>query len=128
MKHTTFLITIAIVALAMMGSVFAQPPGKGGPRKSLASQSDFEALKPGDQLVLVCKTSDSIQIIEVKDEKQALQLCKDGEMVHCPECKKSYKVKQGGHPAGKGGAGISREVVIVNEKGEPCMFYAKLSN
>lgn len=128
MKNITSLFTILTVAIAMAGTAFALPPGKGGPRTALTSQADFEALKPGDQLVLVCKTSDSIQIIEVKDEAHALQLCKDGEMVHCPECKKSYKVKRGGHPAGKGPQGTSREVVIVNEDGEPCMFYAKLSS
>ncbi len=127
MKTATYVLT-ALLAVFIIGSTaMAQPPGKGGPRKALATQADFEALKSGDQLVLVCKTSDSIQIIDVKDEKHALQLCKDGEMVHCPECKKEYKVRRGGHPAGKGGHGVKREVVIVNEAGEPCMFYARLN-
>jgi peroxiredoxin len=120
------LFTASIVMALMAASALALPPGKGGPRKALATQADFEALKAGDQLVLVCKTSDSIQIIDIKDEKHALQLCKDGEMVHCPECKKEYKVRRGGHPAGKGGQGVKRDVVIVNEDGEVCMFYAKL--
>lgn len=127
MKNVKSLFTIVVLAVAVAGTAFALPPGKGGPSKSLTSKADFEALKSGDKLVLVCKASDSMQIIEVKDQAHALQLCKDGEMVHCPECKKDYKVKHGGHPAGKGASRTSREVVIVNDAGEPCMFYAKLS-
>lgn len=126
MKHISSLITVTLLTLAMAGSALALPPGKGGPQESLSKKADFEALKAGDQLVLVCKSSDSIQIVEVKDEQHALQLCKDGEMVHCPICKKSYKVKQGGHPAGKGGPQGVPEIVIVNDAGEPCMFYARL--
>lgn len=120
------LFTASLVMAALATTAFALPPGKGGPQKALTSQADFEALKPGEQLVLVCKNSDSIQVIEVKDEKHALQLCKDGEMLHCPECKKDYKVSRGGHPAGKGAPGSTSEVVIVGEDGKPCMFYAKL--
>lgn len=122
----TILTTLAIAALS--SAAFAQTADKGDSRKALTSQADFEALKANDQLVLVCKTSDSIQIIDIKDEKHALQLCKDGEMAHCSECKASYKVRRIGHPARKGAAGFKQEIVIVNENGEPCMFYAKLSN
>jgi len=118
------LFTASLVMAALATTAFALPPGKGGPQKALTSQADFEALKPGEQLVLVCKASDSIQIVDVKDEKHALQMCKDGEMVHCPMCKKEYKVRSVGNPA-KGQTTV-REVTIVNEKGEPCMFYARL--
>ena len=127
MKNVKSLFTIVALAVAVSGTAFALPPGKGTPGKSLTSKADFEALKSGDQLALVCKVSNSVQVIDIKDQAHALQLCKDGEMVHCPECKKDYKVKHGGHPAGKGGAHTSSEVVIVNDAGEPCMFYAKLS-
>lgn len=125
MKHLKSLITVAVLTLAVAGSAFALPPGKGGSQPALKSKADFEALKPGDQLVLVCKTSDSVQIIEVKDEKHALQLCKDGEMVHCPECKKSYKTTYVGAPH-KGQQTVVRKLQIVNKQGEPCMFYARL--
>lgn len=120
------LFTASLVMAVLASSAFALPPGKGGPQKALTTPADFEALKPGDQLVLVCKTSDSIQIIDVKDEKHALRLCKEGTMVHCPECKKDYKVSRGGHPGGKGSGAAKSEVVIVDESGKPCMFYAKL--
>lgn len=93
------LFTVSLVMAVMAASAFALPPGKGGVQNALTNQADFKALKPGEQLVLVCKTSDSIQIIDVKDEKHALQLCKDGEMVHCPKCKKEYKVSRRGNPA-----------------------------
>lgn len=125
MKTLKSLFTTSLLMAVMAASALALPPGKGGPpSEALTKKADFEALKPGEQLVLVCKASDSIQIVDVKDEKHALQMCKDGEMVHCPMCKKEYKVRSVGNPA-KGQTTVS-EVTIVNEKGEPCMFYARL--
>lgn len=117
-------VTAAIAAVALSATAFALPPGKGGLSSSLTKESDFEALKPGDKVALVCKTSDSVMIIDIADEAQALALCKEGAMVHCPACKKDYKVTRG-NPTGKG-APNRREVVIVNDEGEPCMFYAKI--
>jgi hypothetical protein len=125
MKHLKSLITIAILTLAVAGSALALPPGKGGSQPALKSKAEFEALQPGDQLVLVCKTSDSVQIVNIKDQKHALQLCKEGKMVHCPECKKSYKTTYVGSP-NKGQQTVVRRLQIVNEKGQPCMFYARL--
>lgn len=126
MKTLKTLLTTTLAIAALSSAAFALPPGKGGlAHPSLKKDADFEALKAGDKVALVCKTSDSVTIIEIKDQKQALEMCKDGTMVHCPDCKKEYKVTRG-NPTGKG-APDRREVVVVNEDGEPCMFFAKLS-
>jgi hypothetical protein len=53
------------------------------------------------------------------------KLCKEGRMVYCPVCKKKYKVTW--TPPGKSGGPLTEKLTIVNEKGEPCMFFAKLS-
>ncbi|HMP89692.1 MAG TPA: hypothetical protein PJ991_05800 [Kiritimatiellia bacterium] len=72
----------------------------------MATEADFAALEPGDKIALVCK---------------------QGNVIHCPQCKFDFKVTRKGHPAGKGsGAGLQEEVVIVNANGEPCMFYSKI--
>ncbi len=92
---------------------------------ALQTEHDFHALKGGDQVALVCKMSDSVQVIDVKDEAQAKEMCKEGTMVHCPDCKKEYKVTYGGNPSRSTGA-PTKKLVMVNDKGEPCMFYAKL--
>ncbi len=125
MKNLKQLLNVSLVIMALSATALALPPGKGGRTSpALTKESDFKALKADEQVVLVCKTSNSITVIEVKDEQAALALCKDGAMVHCPTCKKEYKVTRG-NPSGKGSPN-RREVVIVNDKGEPCMFYAKL--
>ncbi len=87
-------------------------------------KSDFEKLKPGDRVVLVCKASDSVQLIEIKDKNQAMQLCAEGKMIHCAGCRKHYKVLWG-NPVGKTG-GPDYKMTIVSAKGEPCMFMARL--
>jgi len=119
------LIAAALATFAFFPIAFALPPGKdGSPVPVLTKKSQFEALKPGDKLALVCKASDTVMVIDVKDSKQAMALCKEGRMIHCPDCKKKYKITWIG--PGKSG-GQQTKLVIVNEKGEPCMYFAKLS-
>lgn len=125
MKTFRILITAFIATLALSSAGHALPPGKDGPLLPvLNKKSQFEALKSGDKLVLVCKASDAVMVINIKDSKQAMALCKEGRMIHCPDCKKSYKITWIG--PGKSG-GQQTKLVIVNEKGQPCMFFAKLS-
>jgi hypothetical protein len=124
MKTFRILITAFIAALALSSACHALPPGKDGPLLPvLNKKSQFEALKSGEKLVLVCKASDTVMVIDIKDSKQAMALCKEGRMLHCPDCKKRYKITWIG--PGKSG-GQQMKLVIVNEKGQPCMFFAKL--
>ncbi len=121
------LLTATLLVLTAAGSALAQPPGKGTMHKKLATEADFAALKPGDQIALVCKQCESVSTTEVTDSAQAMEICKQGNVLHCPQCQMDYKVSRKGHPAGKGsGSGLQEEVVIVNANGEPCMFYAKI--
>jgi hypothetical protein len=124
MKTFRILITAFIATLALSSACHALPPGKDGPLLPvLNKKSQFEALKSGEKLVLVCKASDTVMVIDIKDSKQAMALCKEGRMLHCPDCKKRYKITWIG--PGKSG-GQQMKLVIVNEKGQPCMFFAKL--
>ena len=121
------LLTATLLMLAAAGPVLAQPPGKGTMHKKLATEADFAALKTGDQIALVCKQCETVSTSEVTDPAQAMEICKQGNVIHCPQCKMDYKVTRKGHPAGKGsGSGLQEEVVIVNDNGEPCMFYTKI--
>lgn len=124
MKTLRILITAFIATLALSSACHALPPGKDGPLLPvLNKKGQFEALKSGEKLVLVCKASDTVMVIDIKDSKQAMALCKEGRMLHCPDCKKRYKITWIG--PGKSG-GQQMKLVIVNEKGQPCMFFAKL--
>ena len=120
------LITAFIAISALSSVAFALPPEKTGAQlPTLTKKSQFEELKGGDKAVLVCKMCDTVKVIDIKDSKQAMALCKEGRTIHCEVCKKKYKVAW--TAPGKSGGPLTTKLVIVNEKGEPCMFFAKLS-
>jgi len=119
------ILTTTVALITLSSLAFALPEWKGGPPNPAMKKKHFESLKPGDRIALVCKVSDSVTVIDIKDEKAALELCKEGRMVHCPVCKKDYKTTWV-NPTGKG-PGPQTKVVIVNDKGEPCMFYARIA-
>jgi hypothetical protein len=126
MKTLKSLITACIAVFALSSAAFALPPGKEGAQlPTLTRKSQFEKLKGGDKVELVCKMCDTVKVINIRDAKQATALCKEGRMVYCPVCKKKYKVTW--TPPGKSGGPLTEKLTIVNEKGEPCMFYARLS-
>jgi len=128
MKTFKSLLTVIAALVTFSSAAFALPGWKGGPTdppSPAMTKHDFDTLKSGDKIALVCKASNSVQVIDIKDQKAALELCKSGKMLHCPLCKMDYKVTLG-NPTGKG-AGNQTTVVAVNEKGEPCMFFAKLA-
>jgi hypothetical protein len=125
MKTIRSLITACIAIFALSSVAFALPPGKTGAQlPTLTKKSQFEELKGGDKVALVCKMCDTVKVIDIRDAKQAMALCKEGRMVYCPVCKKKYKVTWTA-PSKSGGP--LTKLTIVNEKGEPCMFFAKLS-
>jgi hypothetical protein len=123
MKTLKSILTVTAALFALSSAAFALPAWKGGPATPAMTKGDFGTLKSGDKIALVCKASNSVMVIDIKDQKQAMELCKSGKMLHCPLCKMDYKVTLS--PNGKG-AGNQTAVVAVNEKGEPCMFFAKL--
>ena len=125
MNTSKSILAVTVAVLTLSSAAFALPAWKGGPSEPAMTKGDFETLKSGDKVALVCKASNSVTVIDIKDQKEAMELCKSGKMLHCPLCKMDYKVTLGS-PNGKG-AGNQTTVVAVNEKGEPCMFFAKLS-
>ncbi|MEI8285009.1 MAG: hypothetical protein WCG52_08445 [bacterium] len=124
MKPIHLILAAIFIVLAFSSSANAYPPSKGGPSEMLSKKSDFEKLKPGDKVVIVCKASNSVTLVDIKDKNQAMQLCAEGKMIHCSDCKKDFKVVWG-NPSGKTGV-PSYKMSIVNAKGEPCMFMARL--
>lgn len=96
----------------------------GSPLERINRKEQVDKIGPGSQLVLVCKGSDSITLINIKDKKQAEELCTNGRMIHCRDCKRKYKVVWA-TPTGKGPSSTTT-MQIVNSKGEPCMFLARL--
>jgi len=125
MKTIRHLIIAASVSALFMSSALALPAGKSGQAwETIQKKSDVKQLGPKPQLVLVCKTSNTVTLIETKNEKQAKALCSEGKMLECKDCKKHYKVIWK-NPTGKNG-GPELKMDIVNAKGESCMFLAKI--
>jgi hypothetical protein len=96
----------------------------GSPVTHIHKKAHVDQIQPGSQLVLVCKSSDTVTLIDIKDRKQAIKLCTEGTMIHCRDCRKKFKVVWR-NPTKKG-AGAEKIMQIVNEKGEPCMFLARI--
>ena len=93
MKTIKWLITACIAIFALSSAAFALPPEKtGAPLPTLTKKSQFEALKGGDKVVLVCKMCDTVNVFDIRDTKHAMALCKEGRLIHCEVCKKKYKV------------------------------------
>ena len=92
MKTLKSLTLTASLCALFMSSAFALPAWKGGPAlETIQKKSDVEKLGPQSQLVLVCKASDTITIIDVKDEKHAKQLCAEG---HARQVKQGWTIFQ----------------------------------
>jgi hypothetical protein len=125
MKTLKSLTFTAALCTLFMSSALALPPWKGGPAlEVIDKKSDVQSLGAKSQLVLVCKSSNTITIIDIKDEKQARKLCAEGSMIACTDCKKHYKVVWQ-NPTGKSGS-PELKMDIVNAKGESCMFLGRL--
>ena len=125
MKTIKHLIVTASISTLFISPALALPAGKSGqPLETIQKKSDVEHLGPKPQLFLVCKASNTVTLIEIKNEKQAKELCAEGKMLECKDCKKHYKVIWK-NPTGKN-SGPELKMDIVNAKGESCMFLARL--
>jgi hypothetical protein len=124
-KKTLRSIIIACVAIFALSSVaFALPPEKTGAQlPTLTRQSQFEELKGGDKVELVCKVCDTVKVIDIRDAKEVMALCNEAGWFIVPSARRNTR-----------SLGLPRQIrwtadpklAIVNEKVEPCMFFAKL--
>jgi hypothetical protein len=125
MKHLKNLFLAGTALALMVASAEAQSAFKTNkPFEQIHKKAQVEKLDAGSQLVLVCKDSDTVTLINIKDKKQAIQMCTEGTMIECRDCRKKYKVTWT-NPTGKG-PGPRHTMQIVNAKGEPCMFLARI--
>ena len=87
MKHIKNLLLAGLALALFIPAVNAQPWSKAGtPIERIHKKAQVEKLGPGSQLVLVCKGSDSVMLIDIKDKKEAIKLCTQGRMIHCRDC------------------------------------------
>ena len=93
--------------------------------QTLRTEAQFKALKPGDKVVYVCNQCQTVSEVTIDSPKQAMEHCAEGGSVSCPMCKKKVKIVTKGPPKNQS---VERQVTYVNEKGEECMFVAKVAD
>lgn len=131
MKAIIKLLCASALVAGLASTVSAEPPGKGsgtfkpGTYKRAETQEEIQKLKPGEHYALVCMECKSINVKEVKDEKEVEALCHEGGTLHCDACKKKVTIKHSG-PPGKGTT--TKKVTYVNEEGKECMFLVPMKD
>lgn len=122
MKTKFSSLLIAALAMGAAVTAWAGP----GPEywQTLRQAEQFAQLKSGDKIAYVCNECKTVTVAPVESTAQAMDHCKEGATVTCPSCKTKVRVVL------KGGASknpsVQREVVYTNEKGEECLFVAKV--
>jgi len=118
---TQQLVGLSALILIFATTLFAGRTPGGRMQERLAAQRDFEDLKPGDRVAMVCKMCDSISVTEIESHEDAMALCEEGTEIKCSSCGETTRVVRRG-PASKG----RPEVSFRNEHGMECMHMAKL--
>lgn len=116
-------LTVLLLAGLLTGvtTVIAGPPT--GTWQTLNKPAQFEKLKAGDKIVYACNQCQTMTEVTVQSPAAAMEHCKEGATVTRPSCKAKVKVVVKGPPKNPA---LVREVTYVNEKGEPCLFIAKV--
>ncbi len=126
MKTTLKSLAGLMLAIGLATSASAQRANntwQKTPMKAATSQEEIQKLKKGDHYATVCMECKSITVKEVADDKEVEALCHDGGTIHCPSCKKDFKVSTG--PRGEV---TGSKVTYVNADGKECMFIVPMKD
>ena len=120
MKTITKSLLLASVALSAAAFAFAQSPSTS--LETLNTPEQFQQLKAGDKVVYACNQCKTVSEVTIESPAQAMAHCKEGATVMCPACKTKVKVTYFGSPRNQ-----IRKIVYTNDKGEECLFVAKVA-
>lgn len=124
-KNIMKSIRFSLIALALVSWSSVALAGPGPQHwQTLRTQQQFQQVKAGEQLIYVCNECKTVSDFTVTSTAQAMEHCKEGSAVTCPACKTKVKTtlkRQRNDPPAKS------EVVYVNDKGEECLFIAKVA-
>jgi hypothetical protein len=120
----SFLRFLACAGLAL-GAASLSFAGAGLQHwQTLHEQAQFNDLKTGDKVAYVCNMCKSVTETTISSPEQAMAQCKEGATVTCPMCHATTKVVL---KRARNDAPSHTEVVYVDDKGQECMFLAKVS-
>ena len=123
MKTKSIRLMLATAALGVLASFAYAGPG---PQywQTLRNEAQFKQLKAGDKIAYVCNQCKTVSEVTIDTPAQAMEHCKEGAKVTCPACKEKVRIVTKGPPKNPS---IERQVTYVNDKGEECMFIAKVA-
>ena len=118
------IINRLLFATAVLGAFASFAYAGPGPQywESLTRKAQFDSLKAGEKVAYICTVCKTVSEVSVKSPEHAMELCKIGDTVTCPSCKKTTKVVMKGQ---RNDPSAHPEVVYVNDQGEECAFIAK---
>lgn len=125
MKTRNIITTLVLLIGAGLYAVAAPPTKSTYTSAALRTTEDFNALRKGDAVAMVCTECSTVTVKQIESQEDAMALCKDGETVVCGSCKEEVKIVRHG-PRSK--SSKRAEIRYLNEKGEDCMFVAKLES
>ncbi len=119
-KFSSFLIVA--LTLGAAATAWAGP----GPEywQTLRQAEQFAQLKSGDKIAYACNECKTVTVVTVQSAGQAMEHCKEGATIVCPSCKTKVRVVLKG--GGTKNPSVQREVIYTNQKGEECLFVAKV--
>ena len=120
----TKLASLFLAALTLgIASALAGPGPEFWLRINQTEQ--FAKFKAGDKIAYVCNQCKTVSEVTIESPEKAMELCKEGAVITCPSCKMKVKVTLKG---GRNDLPVQREITYVNDKGEDCLFIAKVSD
>lgn len=96
-----------------------------GSLETIRSEAPFSLLKVGEKVAYVCSACKTVSEIAIESHEHAVGLCKEGESVTCPSCKRTAKIVASKNVT-RNEPRFSSQIIYVNEKGEECAFIAKV--
>ncbi len=93
-------------------------------RNSLGTESQFKQLKAREPIVYVCNQCKTVSEVKIETQEHAMELCKEGSMIKCPSCKAKVKIVR---KTKRKDPATHTKVIYVNEKGEECGFFTRIT-
>ena len=122
MKNQTALLLLAGLFLGSASLAIAGPGLQYW--QAITKKAQFEQLKAGDKIAYVCNQCKTVTEKTIESTDEAMDFCKEGGEIACPSCKMKVKIVLKGQ---RNDPPTKTEITYVNDKGEECMFVAKMA-
>lgn len=116
-------VLVTVMTFGVLASIVNAGPGVQY-WKSLGTESQFKQLKTREPIVYVCNQCKTVSEVKIESQEHAMELCKGGTTIKCPSCKTKVRIVR---KTKRNDPATHTEVIYVNEKGEECGFFARIT-